>query len=203
ARSLDGGMTPDPSRFQWGDDALVEAAARGDAAAFHVLVERWAPRVEAFGVRALGDRDAAQDIVQETFVRVHRAASRYAASGRFAPWLFRIAGNLVRHELRRRRVRGWLRGTSPADDAAAIESLPAPAHFDADGPLRDAETRAAVACALERLPDRQRLALLLRHFEGLPVRDIAAALETSEHAAESLLARGTAALRAALAPHRS
>jgi RNA polymerase sigma-70 factor (ECF subfamily) len=177
------------------DDALMGAAAGGDAAAFRLLVDRWSPRVQAFAARALGRRADGEDLAQETFVRVHRAAPRYRAEGRFAAWLFRIAGNLVRQELRRRGLRAWLQGGG-ADDEAVLESLPAPPRFDPDGPLRDAETRAALARALARLPVRQRLAVLLRHFEALPMRDVAAALGTSEHAAESLVARGLAALRA-------
>jgi len=186
------------------DDALMVAVARGDATAFRVLVERWAPRVEAFAGRALGRRADAEDIVQETFVRVYRSVARYQPTGHFGAWVFRIAGNLVRQELRRRRVRGWLTGSPAVSDEAVLASLPAPAHFDADGPLRTAETRATLVRALARLPDRQRLAVLLRHFEALPLRDVAAALDVSEHAAESLLARGMRALREQLnAPRRS
>jgi RNA polymerase sigma factor (sigma-70 family) len=84
-----------------------------------------------------------------------------------------------------------------------LSSLPAPRHFAPDGPLADAEIRAALARALSRLPERQRLAVLLRFEEGLSVRDAAAALGVSEHACESLLARGTAALRRLLSELRA
>ncbi len=177
------------------DDALMAATAGGDAAAFRLLVERWSKRVEAFLGRVLAQRTDAEELTQETFVRVYRAAPRYAGEGRFAAWLFRIAGNLARGELRRRRVRGWFLGTPAVDDDAVLASIPAPSHFSPDGPLQDAETRIALARALARLPERQRLAVLLRHYEGFSVRDVAATLGTSEHAAESLLARGTATLR--------
>jgi RNA polymerase sigma-70 factor (ECF subfamily) len=184
------------------DDALVAASVAGDTRAFRSLVERWSPRVVAFATRALASRTDAEDVAQETFLRAYRAAPRYVPEGRFAAWLFRIAGNLVRAELRRRRVRAWFTGAADPDVEAVLASLPAPRSFDADGPLRDAETRLALARALAKLPERQRLAVLLRHFEGLPVRDMAAALGVSEHAAESLLARGTLALRRGLEPHR-
>jgi len=190
-------LEPDPD-----DDVLMTATAQGDAVAFRVLVERWSPRVLAFTTRVLARRDDAEDVTQETFVRALRAAPRYVPQGRFAGWLFRIAGNLTRAELRRRRVRGWLLGRSEVDPDAVLASLPAPRHFDADGPLQAAETRAALAIALARLPERQRIAVLLHHLEGLPVRDVAQALGTGEHAAESLLARGMAALRRSLAPPR-
>lgn len=181
-----------------GDDELVAATAAGDAAAFRLLVERWSPRLLGFATRMLGRRDDAEDVVQETLARAFRAAPRYVAQGNFAAWLFRIAGNLARQELRRRKVRSWLLGTNTVSDADFVESLPAPRCFDPDGPLRDAETRASLARALARLPDRQRQAVLLRHVEGLSLREVAAALGASEHAAESLLARGVAGLRRGL-----
>jgi len=196
-------MTPERPPADLDDDSLMAAAAGGDAAAFRVLVERWSPRVLAFLVRTLARRADAEDLAQETFVRVYRAAPHYAGDGRFAAWLFRIAGNLARGELRRRRVRGWFLGTPAVDDDALLASLPAPQHFDADGPLHAGETRALLARALADLPDRQRLAVVLHHFEGLGVREVASALGTSEHAAESLVARGMAALRRRLGSRRS
>lgn len=171
------------------DDALMTAAAHGDTAAFRVLMERWWPRVFAFLARALAHRSDAEDLAQETFLRAFRAAPRYVPESRFAAWLFRIAGNLARAEMRRRRVRGWLSGSSTVRDDAILESLPAPRAFDADGPLADAEIRLALARALARLPERQRLAVLLRYFEDLRMADVAAALGIRERAAESLVAR--------------
>jgi RNA polymerase sigma-70 factor (ECF subfamily) len=188
-------MTPERPSPEPDDDSLMAATARGDGPAFRLLVERWSPRVHAFLLRTLAHRADAEDLAQETFVRVYRAASRYAGEGRFAAWLFRIAGNLARGELRRRKVRGWFLGLPAVDEDEVLASLPAPARFAADGPALAAETRLALARALAQLPDRQRLAVVLHHFEGLGLRDVATALGTSEHAAESLLARGTAALR--------
>jgi RNA polymerase sigma-70 factor (ECF subfamily) len=195
-------MAPEPPREMPDDDALMTAAARGDAHAFAALVERWAPRLHAFLARSLSSRADAEDLTQETLVRAWRSAGRYAPQGRFAAWLFRIAGNLARQELRRRRVRGWFQGGAAVTDEELLASLPAPRHFDADGPLCDMEARLALARALARLPDRQRLAMLLRYFEGMSVRDVAEVLEVSEHAAESLISRGTATLRQRLGPLR-
>jgi len=180
------------------DDTLMVSTARGDPAAFRILMERWWPRVFAFLARALSHRADAEDLAQETFVRAYRAAPRYVPEGRFAAWLFRIAGNLARAEMRRRRVRGWLLGAGAPSDEVVLQSLPALHCFDADGPLADAEVRLALARALARLPERQRLAILLRHFEDLRMRDVALALGIGESAAESLVARGTASLRRAL-----
>jgi RNA polymerase sigma-70 factor (ECF subfamily) len=195
-------MTPECPGPEVDDDQLMAATARGDAAAFRILVERWSPRVLAFLVRTLGQRTDAEDLAQETFVRVYRAAPRYTGQGKFAGWLFRIAGNLARGELRRRRVRGWFLGLPAIDDETVLASLPAPPRFAADGPTLAAETHLALARALARLPDRQRMAVLLHFFEGLPVRDVATALGTSEHAAESLVARGIAGMRSRLQGRR-
>ncbi len=180
------------------DDTLMLSTARGDPAAFRLLMERWWPRVFAFLARALSHRSDAEDLAQETFVRAYRAAPRYVPDGRFAAWLFRIAGNLARAEMRRRRVRGWLLGAGAPSDEAILHSLPAPRCFDADGPLADAEVLLALGRARAQLPERQRLAVLLRHFEGLRMRDVALALGIGERAAESLVTRGTTSLRRAL-----
>ena len=188
-------MEPPSPREDLDDDALVAAAGRGDARALRVLVERWGPRVLAFLQRALGSRSDAEDLAQETFLRVHRAAPRYRPEGRFPAWLFRIAGNLARQEMRRRRVRGFFLGSGSATDAEILESLPAPAADHPESAVQERETRAALARALMSLPERQRLAILLRYFEGLRVRDVALALGASEDAAESLLVRGIHGLR--------
>jgi RNA polymerase sigma-70 factor (ECF subfamily) len=188
-------MQPSQPVHEREDDELVIATARGEAGAFRVLVERWSPRILAFLTRALGSRTDAEDLAQETFLRAFRAAHRYRAEGRFASWLFRIAGNLARQEMRRRKVRGFFIGGAAPDDQQALDSLPAPHHFDPEGALHDAETRAAISMAIARLPDRQRLAVLLRYFEGMQLRQVADALGTSDEAAASLVARGTAKLR--------
>lgn len=191
-------MEPSAPLHERGDDALVEAAGRGDREALRVLVERWGPRVLAFLQRALASRRDAEDLAQETFLRVHRAAPRYRAQGRFPAWLFRIAGNLARQELRRRKVVSLLLGEPSSRPEEIFASLPAPPSFAPESALQAEEMRRALAWAMSRLPARQRLAVLLRYYEDMPVADIAAALGTSPHAAESLLARGTRTLRTLL-----
>ena len=188
-------MEPDTPVDARGDDALVEATGRGDRAAFRILVERWESRVRAFLQRALGSRLDAEDLTQETFLRVYRAAPRYRAAGHFPAWLFRIAGNLARQQLRRRRLVALVLGEPAERPDDVLDALPAPRTFDPESSLRADEIRRAVASALSRLPVRQRLAVLLRYYEEMSTAEIAQALGTSTHAAESLLARGTRALR--------
>jgi RNA polymerase sigma-70 factor (ECF subfamily) len=188
-------VEPQVPLHERGDDALVAAAGRGEREALHVLVERWGRRVHAFLRRALASSHDADDLTQETFLRLWRAAPRYRAQGRFAAWLFRIAGNLARQEMRRRRLRALLLGETQTSMEDVLDSLPAPAAFDPESPLRAEEIRRALATALAKLPARQRLAVLLRFYEEMSTAEIAAALGTSPRAAESLLARGTRRLR--------
>ena len=188
-------MDPSVPLHEQGDDALVEAAGRGDREALRILVERWGPRVLAFLQRALASRRDAEDLAQETFLRVHRAAPRYRAQGRFSAWLFRIAGNLARQELRRRKVISLLLGEPASHPEEVFDSLPAPQSLAPESALQAEEVRRALTWAVSRLPARQRLAVLLRYYEDMPVSHIAAVLGTSPDAAESLLARGTRTLR--------
>jgi len=88
------------------DDELMTRIATGEEAAFRLLVERWETRVHAFLWRMTGSREDAEDLAQDTFVKVYANARRYQPTGRFQSWLFRIAGNLVRSWARRRKIVG-------------------------------------------------------------------------------------------------
>jgi RNA polymerase sigma-70 factor (ECF subfamily) len=170
------------------DDELMARGAGGDERAFQVLVERWERPVFAFLVRMLGSREEAQDVGQETFLRLCREAGRYEPRGQFRSWLFRIAGNLARSRLRRRKIVRWVTFERPLHDRPA----PGPPAGEA---LEREERRMLLAQALAELPERQRLTVLLRHDEGMSQREIAATLGTSESAVESLLQRALATLR--------
>ncbi len=162
--------------------------ADGDEGAFRILVERWEGVVFAFLVRMLGSREEAQDLTQETFVRMVGAAGRYRPTGQFRSWLLRIAGNLARSRLRRRRVIRWL-----SLDLAAVDP---PA--EQPGALADIEHReqcAAVRAAVGRLPDRQRQALVLRQYHDLSYDEIAQAMGTTTGSVQMLLHRAMNALR--------
>ena len=175
------------------DDELMTRIATGEEAAFRLLVERWEAPVQAFLWRMTGSREEAEDLTQDTFVKVHAHAARYEPSGRFQSWLFRIAGNLVRSWARRRKIIGWIRW-DPADHDPPGDG-PAP-----DAGLEADETSRKVQAALATLPERQRQALVLRRYHELSQREIAEALDTTEGAVESLLIRAMAGMRRRLAP---
>jgi len=172
------------------DDELMARGADGHEEAFRILVGRWEQPVFAFLARMLGDREEAQDLTQETFLRVVRGAKRYRPSGQFRSWIFRVAGNLARSGLRRRKVVRWLR-FDPQHHDVPDEHLP-------DGSLETRDVQRAVRAALARLPDRQREAVVLRQYQDMSYREIAEQLDTSVSAVESLLHRAMSTLRSEL-----
>lgn len=181
---------------QPGDDDLMVRAARGDEEAFHLLVERWQGPVYAFLERMMGSREEALDLSQETFLRIYAQAARYRPQGQFKSWLFRIAGNLARSGLRRRRIVRWVRFEAPLHDRPTHAATPVSG-------LERAETREDVRRALATLPGRQRQAVLLRHYAELSQREIAETMGTTVPAVESLLQRAMVALRLQLADEMS
>jgi RNA polymerase sigma-70 factor (ECF subfamily) len=175
------------------DDRLLERAAAGDEEAFRLLVRRWEGALLAFLERMTGSREEAEDLAQETFLRAFRNAKRYRSRGRFKSWLFRIAGNLTRSRLRRRKIVAWVRFDPGAHDVPGDEPPP-------DRALEGEERRRAVRAALMELPERQREAVVLRRWEEMSVREIAETMGTTEPAVDSLLHRAIVTLRRTLAP---
>jgi RNA polymerase sigma-70 factor (ECF subfamily) len=174
------------------DAELLSRVAQGDPAAVRALMARKLPRIHALAFRMLGDGSEAEDVAQETFVRAWRQASAWRpGAARFDTWLHRVAMNLCYDRLRRRRE---LATDTPPEQ---VDSGPAP-----DRGLEAADTSAAVAAAMAALPERQREAITLCHYQDLGNIEAAAAMGISVEALESLLGRGRRALRAALAGQR-
>jgi RNA polymerase sigma-70 factor (ECF subfamily) len=178
------------------DDELMERVADGDEEAARLLVQRWERPVYAFLERMLGSREDAQDLGQETFVRVWTEARRYEASGKFKSWLFKIAGNLARSRLRRRRILSWVPFSPGVHDEASSD-------HGVDAGIEREEQRQDVRRALARLPERQRRAIVLRNYNELSYKEVADAMGITLPAVESLLQRGMAALRAELRGDRT
>ena len=117
----------------------------------------------------VGERALAEDLVQETVLRVYRGIGRYQEQGTFRAWIFRIGTNVALTELRRRRV-----ATEPLD--ARILELPDPAHSDLEARIEAGEREDLVRAGLESLPEEQRAVLLLRVRDGMEAREIARTL---------------------------
>ncbi len=175
------------------DEALLALYGAGDRQAAMTLTTRLAPRVLGYASRLLGgDRAEAEDVTQEAMLRLWKLAPDWRpGEARVTTWLYRVVTNLCMDRLRRRR-------------SVDIDAIPEPE--DGAAPVTErliARDRArALAEALARIPERQRLAVTLRHIEGLANPEIAAILEISVEAVESLTARGKRALARQLAPRR-
>ncbi|MDY6922568.1 MAG: RNA polymerase sigma factor [Pseudomonadota bacterium] len=174
------------------DEDLVRRVGQGDPAAVQAMVARKLPRMLALAQRMLGDPVEAEDVAQDAMLRAWRQAPRWVpGKAKFDTWLHRVALNLCYDRLRRRREVPTDVMPDRGDDG------PAP-----DRGLIAADTGAAVNAALARLPDRQREAIVLCHYQELTNIEAAGLMAVSIEALESLLSRGRRALRLALADHR-
>jgi RNA polymerase sigma-70 factor (ECF subfamily) len=175
---------------------------RDEPGAFAELVERYWTRVFGRFYRQLGDRQEAEDLAQEVFLRLYRNRKRYQPRARFTTWLFHIAQNAARNALRTKRRRpcvplGQL--TMPEGDDRLGERVMAGREEAPSQPAERAELAGAVRAAMDRLASRQRTALELQ-FRDCTYSEIAAELEMTPKAAKSLLYRARTQLRECLTP---
>jgi len=168
------------------DECLMQMAARGDLAAFEQLVLRHQESVWRTAYRMLGRHGEAEDIAQEAFLRVFEARERYRPTAAFRTYLYRIVVRLCLDHLRKGR-------SVPTDNLFPVDDSPS-----AQQQLAQREQAQAVEQAIGRLPPKQRTAVVLRYYEGLSGREIAAVMETTLKAVQRLLARARAALEARL-----
>ena len=179
------------------DVRLMLAFRRGDAAAFEALFRRWSGPLLRYLERMVRDLATAEELVQEVFLRVHRARERYQPEARFSTWLYRIATNLALNELRRPRHRSPHHSTDDEDGPVLRAGSPGPDDVADARRLGRAATR-----ELESLPEKQRAALCLAAVEGLSYAEIAKALDVTEKAVKSLVHRARSTLAARLAELR-
>jgi len=180
---------------QAGDEVLLARYAAGDPAAARVLTLRLVPRALGYAARLLGDGAEAEDVAQEAMLRLWRAAPGWrSGEAQVSTWLYRVVTNLCMDRMRARKRR----------PAAALDEAPEvpDGAQGAEAGMIEADRMAALQAALDALPERQRLAVVLRHIEGLGNPEIAAVMDIGVEAVESLTARGKRALAAILAGRR-
>ena len=174
------------------DAMLLARFAQGDRAAAQVLTARLAPVVYSQAFRMLGDRAEAEDITQDSLLRLwHAAPDWQAGQAKVTTWLYRVTSNLCIDKMRK----------SKRQSSDAVPEMPD------DGPdmerrLQDRARAQALRAALSDLPDRQKQAMVLRHLEGLSNPDVAQIMQISVEAVESLMSRGKRSLADALAPQK-
>ncbi|MBN1296115.1 sigma-70 family RNA polymerase sigma factor [bacterium] len=182
------------------DDDLMCRFQQGDESGFLRLLERYQDRILNFIFRMINDRQLAEDLTQEVFVRIYMNAGRYHPGSRFAPWLYRIASNLAINELRRRkRWRFVTIDSHPADDdRMVITDLEDEDSISPDQHVEQKEAAEEVAEALERIPVKYRAPLILRELEGYDYEEIAQILDVPRGTVKSRLNRGRSLLVTAL-----
>lgn len=166
----------------------MSAAAEGDMDAFEALVRRHQQGALNVALRMLGDEHRAQDAAQEAFLRVLQSAPRYRPIATFRTYLYRILTRLCIDQYRRRRPH------SSAELDTAEGGTDAP-----PDELVRRERVEHVRQAVERLPDRQRIALVLQHYEGMSYQEIAEVMKCTTSSVEALLVRARRKLKAWLA----
>ena len=172
------------------DETLMLRAGTGDRAACERLVERHLGRIVGFAQRTLGSRTDAEDAAQDVFLRVWAAAPRWRkGAARFGTWLYRVAMNVCLDRLAKKRE-------TLTDELPEIVD-PGPEPLVA---LHAAQVGQHVNAALATLPETQRIAVTLCHYQGLRNSEAAEVMGVSVEALESLLARGRRTMRAHLRP---
>jgi RNA polymerase sigma factor (sigma-70 family) len=174
------------------DEERMVRYRNGDRAAFERLFASLAPRVHGFFLRSFGDVQTADDLLQQTFLKLHRAKDTYRPGDRVKPWLFAIAANARMDELRRRMRLAEDAGEEQVDRALETAERSQP---DSAQLYEGAELSAKVRAALRRLPESQRVVIELNRFEGLSLGEVGEALGISEGAAKLRAFRGYEQLR--------
>ncbi len=157
------------------DSEVVQASLDGDPRAFGELVSRYDQRLLNFVYRTIGDRERAQDLVQETFVRVYRHLERFDQSKKFSTWIYTIASNLAKNELRNRSrnplvlfqtiKKNWDADHRPLEWEDT--------QYKPDDLFRKRHLREKVEQAVEQLPEHHRIVFVLRELEGKTYDEIA------------------------------
>lgn len=185
------------------DKALMVRIARGDEAALRDLIEKHQGAVYGTIAKMLGDPVEAQDLAQQVFVRVYRAAASYRATAQFKTWMFTIMRNLVFNE-HRRRSRATLVSLHPPEDESGKSGgstgldLPDLANKTPAEGILQREMLHKIDEAILSLPEQQRLAIVLRRYDEFSYEQIAEILKTSVPATKSLLFRARETLRVVL-----
>jgi RNA polymerase sigma-70 factor (ECF subfamily) len=187
------------------DVQLMLDVKAGDQQSFELLLQRYRTPLVNFLYRMVRAREEAEDLAQEVFLRVYRARKDYVPSAKFTTWLFRIATNLALNSVRDNRYQRMEISldapvTMDAEDGDEKPLDIAEKHPNIEQYLVEEARKKMIRHAIDKLPEKQRAAVLLHKYQELDYGDIAKILECSESALKSLLFRAYETLRVELAP---
>ncbi|HEV7700732.1 MAG TPA: sigma-70 family RNA polymerase sigma factor [Pyrinomonadaceae bacterium] len=179
------------------DHDLIQATRNGDEAAFAEIIGRYRNAITNYLYRFLNDYEEAVDLAQETFVRVYFALDRYHTEFAFSTYIYRIATNLAISELRRRKRRRVLSltGLFQTEEDSDIEFQPADVRRLQDVELVEDEQSRVIAKAIASLPEKYRVAVVLRDVEGRSYEEIAEIMELGLGTTKSRISRGRGILK--------
>ena len=171
------------------DDELIDQVRAGNFQSFEELIDRYRNQVFNFVFRILGSRDEAEDILQDTFMKIYQHLPRYKKQARFSSYMFTIAHNLSMNRVNyRKRSQMKLDTLAQSDDMSITERTP-------DRQLRENEIGTVVHRAIEKLPPKYRAALVLSEFEGFSYKQISDVLSCSVGTVKSRIFRARDLLR--------
>lgn len=181
------------------DVSLMLKVRDGDIHAFEELVERYQGAVVGTVAKMLNCRSEAEDIAQQVFIRLWKSAKRYKEQAKFTTFLFTITRNLVFNESKKRSKRKQVSLEERAEDSHL--EIAEDHHTTPDNTILQAELRHAVDLAIQELPEKQRMAVILRRYEQLPYEEIADVLNLTVSAVKSQLFRARGTLKESLAKY--
>ncbi|MFL6468199.1 MAG: RNA polymerase sigma factor [Pyrinomonadaceae bacterium] len=185
------------------DHELVAETRSGNEEAFAEIISRYKNPITNFLYRFLNDYEEAVDLAQETFVRVYFALDRYHTEYAFSTYIYRIATNLAISEIRKRKRRSILSltGLFQSSEDEGVEFQPADTRTLQNVGLEEDELSATIAKAIETLPPKYRLPVVLRDVEGRSYEEVAAILELGLGTTKSRISRGRGLLKEKLKDH--
>ncbi len=185
---------PDVTLKEAADDALITLFLQGEERAYRYLVERYQERIRNLIHSIFRDRQMVEDLSQEVFLKAYEALPTFRFESSFYTWLYRIAVNKARDELRRRKVRNFL------SFHALDNGVRADLEKRLSTPPQTNEYADIVAMGLKALPDHQRVVVVLKELEGLSYEEIADVLQIEVGTVKSRLSRARGTLRDLLGP---
>jgi RNA polymerase sigma-70 factor (ECF subfamily) len=184
----------------------MRRAGSGDTGAFRLLMEKYQVLVMRMIYRHTGMHQEAEDLAQDIFLKIYRAAGNYSPRAQFKTWLYQVVANHCinfHRSQRKHKYDGTLDPSLSEADRADPSGAGSRHEASAEKKLQQADLKAAVQSALDKLPDRQRMAVILFRYEGLSYGEIARALGCSVSAVESLIFRAMNTLKELLKPYKT
>jgi RNA polymerase sigma-70 factor (ECF subfamily) len=183
------------------DEQLMLRVGQGDKGAFDEIVRRYSSKMVNLAYQVVGDRELAEDIGQETFLRAYKSASRYRQISKFSTWLYTIALNLCRNELRRRKFKVYsLEGMAERDEGDKLRIDIADERAKPDRDMERKEIGRLVRKAVDMLPEKFRTPLVLRDIQELAYEEISQILDLPEGTVKSRINRGRLRVKEILMP---